>query len=53
MCEEIKLLKKFKFLYKNKTTATAKRFVKNRLKKRKYFLYNSIKISGNFDIKHL
>ena len=42
-----------KFLYKSTTTAIGKSFVKNRIKTRKNFLHNSIKISGNFDIKHL
>ena len=42
-----------KFLYKSKTTAIGKSFVKNRKKTENIFLHSSNKISGNFDIKNL
>ena len=45
--------KKIKFLYKSTTTAIGKSFVKNQIKTENIFLHNSIKISGNFGIKHL
>ena len=40
-----------KFLYKSTTTAIGKSFVKNQIKTENIFLHNSMKISGNFDIK--
>ena len=43
LCEEIKFLKKkIKFLYKSKTTAIAKIFMKNQIKKQKILFCTTV-----------
>ena len=54
LCEEFKFFKKTLNSYiRAKPQLLEKSFVKNRIKTENIFLHNSVKILGNFNIKHL